>query len=349
MTEENELVQKMRKMFMMFFKGRASILEFQQQAKKQSKKKEVGKLPINPGNPFFSFSTYNQLWNSKTRKKGDIKEFDTPFGQIGVKTVLGRNAYFTVTKRAEELLKASNESEGDTAKWIVKNVANKYFTKHELKRSDFLGFTIASPKEISEYISNAAGFALTYPFELNRKRRRASLIGLGVRYARVPVVVTHELIHTMYDVDDRDLDEIVTELDTLRRVKNVERFALQGYYPLFFKKRFGYYGDAKSRATLRRLIREDLKLLERKCKNWEDVRKIAKQTNLWKLANSGKIEGNAENIDRYFLIEQGKKRIRVHVRRRAKARGIPAIIKKWMKKKGVKVYEWKDGKKVRLK
>ena len=76
---------------------------------------------------------------------------------------------------------------------------------------------------------------------------------------------------------------------------------------------------------------------------------IAKQTNLWKLANSGKIEGNAENIDRYFLIEQGKKRIRVHVRRRAKARGIPAIIKKWMKKKGVKVYEWKDGKKVRLK
>jgi len=337
--EVNKLAENMRRMFMMFFKGRESIMDF----RKKSKHVSSGAIvPFTPNTIKFSIEAYNNLWNSKARKLGDIKGFDEPFGQIGVRTKIGRSAWFSFTGKSEK--------NKDIATHITNNIINKFFEPSEIRKMDFLGINVGKAQEIEKFAGEPyAAFTTTHPFTLGGKRRQYSQIALQGRYARSAPVVTHELIHTIYEVADRDLDEIVTELDTLRRTKAVDKYAESdsGYYAYFGYK----YGLHKS--ELKKLIREDLKLLEN-CSSWEDVRRIATQTNLYKLAKgrirgSNILKGCVENIDRYFIIKDGKREVKIHVRGKAKSRGIPAIVKKWMKKKGVKVYEWKDGKKVRLK
>lgn len=339
MTKEDKLVHNMRKTFMMFFKGKESIMDFMKKSKHIHTTNDAANL-FTASNMEFSSKIYNNLWNSKERKSGDIKDFDVPFGQIGVRTKAGRNAWFTFT----------NKSKKDVATYITKDIINKFFSPTEIKRMDFLGINIGTEKEIERFAtSSTAAFTITRPFSLNGKTRKYSQIALQGKYARSAPIVTHELVHTIYEVADRDLDEIVTELDALRRTKAVDRYAESdaGYYKYFAHK----YGIHKN--TLRKLIREDLKILEG-CSSWEDVKKVATKTNLYRLAR-GKIKGNnllkgcVESVDRYFLIEQGKRKIRIHTRGKPGARNIPTAVRRWMKKKGVKVYEWKDGKKVRLK
>ena len=336
----NKLIQNLRKSYMMFLRGRASILDYQKRAEKVH--------PVNTniaslaGQEFFN--EYKHLWSQEIRKTSDIMGFDVPFGQIARKTKAGRNVYLTYTPSAKrkigDIESVSNE---------VAGIINKHFSVPEIKKMDYVAINTGTSRELRNYLGHIpAGCTTLYPLNIKGKKRQFSCVLLHKEATKIPSVITHELIHTIHfrDIRDKDFKEILTDLDALRRTGDIDSYVNKsGYYLYFYRKRYG----EPNRKLLRRLVTEDLKLLRKNCRSWDDVRRVARKTNLWKLANGGNIKGSAENIDRYFVVEQGKRRIRVHTRGSAKTKAVPVAIKRWMKQKGVRVYEWKDGKKVRLK
>lgn len=191
--------------------------------------------------------------------------------------------------------------------------------------------------------------------------KKFSIIEIARHTRGLEDTLTHETIHARRYakgdmVRDQDQEEIETELETVARISNKglkERFG--GYYQylphgkqkdLIREDRARITGDASKRAIGRKALQQ--------------VRKELKNSHIQKYDGTGRWEGYAkrdiirqdrEYLDRYFEIRIPRKGVVQHHIKQDRPITNAATLKYLAGRfgKGITVFEWKDGKKFRLK
>ncbi len=194
----------------------------------------------------------------------------------------------------------------------------------------------------------------------------APVIGIHPTKTKSPGVVVHEAIHNLRDHDrgrkgalkhtktykgrDKDLEESMTEAETKSRVKP--------YYP----ERAGYYGyvkdkKGKSSAELQTEDRIEINQINTKVHTPKDRNKKGKRAvsstrkNYPKTHISRmKMAGDVESVDSYYEAER-KDGVKTKIQTYQPEGGKAADKKEQtaMKRRSVKLHEYRDGKKVRIK
>jgi len=224
---------------------------------------------------------------------------------------------------------------GIIAKRAEKILLNN-FTRKEIRQ---MGKIIFSVRPILKS-EDAAGM-IAY-----RRETNTSVITIDDSYVDDEDIYTHELVHarlygTNTEPKDRDTHEKMTELETVGRTSDPG------------KKRAGYYQyiknvDKKDAIKHDRILLTGSMLKSRKGDRFvADVRKKYNESMIKDAHFSP-----AEKLDRYYqvILPDGEK-ISIHQRGKPNAKvSISKIIQNFKKRYGkdIKVYEWRDGKRVLL-
>lgn len=232
---------------------------------------------------------------------------------------------------------SSARNAGIIAKRAEKILLNN-FTRKERSQ---MGKIIFSVKPIAK--SEGAAGMIEY-----RRETNTSVITIDDSYVDDEDTYTHELVHarlygTNTEPKDRDTHEKMTELETVGRTSDPG------------KKKAGYYHYLKkSSISMIDAIKHDRILLTGSMtKNRKGDRFVA---DVHKKYNESMIKdahfSPAEKLDRYYqvILPDGEK-ISIHQRGKPNARVTTSKIVQNFKKrygKDIKVYEWRDGKRVLL-
>lgn len=231
---------------------------------------------------------------------------------------------------------------------------NKSFTDKELQMMNV--FVEYPDRNLIKY--GMHGVADTQWPDPGEKFKRFSLIGFYDKHS--PETTVHEFVHALRNTNkkqnnkDADKDEIETVLETIARLPEKDAIPKNTIS-------IGYYSHLKGIKNLndaKRAIKHDRDIIVKKCNTHlpiaQRIKKCYKYTDIGKLKIPNKYKKsqskirNPENIERVFEIvfKDGKKE-EIQIRP-SKDR---ASIKTYLHKKyglGIKIYEWRDGKKYRF-
>jgi hypothetical protein len=230
---------------------------------------------------------------------------------------------------------SSARNAGIISKHAEKILLNN-FTRKEIRQMGKIIFSVR-PIVKSE---DAAGM-IEY-----RGRGDASVITIDDSYVDDEDIFTHELVHarlygTNTDPQDRDIREKMTDFETIGRISHPE------------EKRAGYYQYIKNVDEKDAIKHDRILLTGSMMKNRKGDRFVA---DVRKKYNESMIKdahfSPAEKLDRYYqvILPDGEK-ISIHQRGKPNAKvSISKIIQNFKKRYGrdIKVYEWRDGKRVLL-
>ena len=239
------------------------------------------------------------------------------------------------------------------AKPSIKKVISSNFTGNVLKEIKNLYIETSGIKSGGNWAGQHEGIHLT-------DGNKASIITIRKGFIDSEDVLTHELVHAHRFATerrypfDRNKDEKETDLET------VARLSPQG----LLNKICGYYNyipivKEKTSPSEQSKARKEAQLKDRKCltgavnKKLKGKRAIKKVKECYPKSEIRKAHFSpAENVDRYFLVKlpDGTK-IEIHQRYPKGKRGNLREIKKAFKKKygtGIKAWEYRNGKKVRI-
>lgn len=254
------------------------------------------------------------------------------------------------TKGQEHIRIGSKKPCRKDAKEIT-NILNSNFTAEELRGMN-LYYEYPAPK-VNGVVALHTGY--------KENGKKFSIIEIAKHTKGLEDTLTHETIHarryaTGDMVNDQDQEEIETELETVARISN------QG-----LKERYGGYYQYLKHGRPRDLIREDRARITGDATKraigkgvLSNIRKELKHSHIQKYDGEGRWEGFAkrdiirkdrEYLDRYFEIRiPGEGQVQHHIRQDRPI--TQAATMKFLRSrfgKGIIVFEWKDGKKYRLK
>ena len=235
----------------------------------------------------------------------------------------------------------------------VKRILESNFTPHEINAIGNL-YIETDPQHMGEGVGGAnEQFSIEGKAKASIIRIPQHMQGNHKDVAGAEDTLTHENIHALRNVmgryvEDIDRDESETQLESIARISKDGMDNMN----------LGYYSSIPGLATREEqgsAIDEDRILLnekyERKRKGDDAIYTVKEkypQSNISKV----KIEGDAESIDRYFLIETPQNEtIRLH---KSYSAGIVPPLKATKKRlqrrygKDANIWEWKDGKKVSI-
>jgi hypothetical protein len=157
---------------------------------------------------------------------------------------------------------------------------------------------------------------------------------------------------TRYDVDEV---EKKTELETVARLPaetiRGEYIRTTGYYQ-YHPSLKGIGDDNERREKIINLMLEDKKLVDESMEGLKGKGLKEAIDRAYPRSNIAQVHFSpAEKLDRYFTVEKGRFREDIHMRfTEPKKVKLEKIVKGLVKYygPGVKVYEWRDGKKVRV-
>jgi len=231
----------------------------------------------------------------------------------------------------------------DKTKRGLKNRAEQIlrsnFTKHEINCMGSLYFEGSRPSS-----RNAAATCSSVRVTENGKiTGRNHLITVKPTHTNNEEVITHELVHarrhgTGEHTYDRDTEEKETELETVARVKDPPSWG-GGYYQ-YLRDKDSFEAKTKDRIGLTGRMSRNIKGK----KALKKIREYYPQSEISKAHFSP-----AERVDRYFVIKVNGTTIDHHMHFEGKPTKNHVIQDlKADFGENIKVWEWKDGKKVRV-